>query len=118
MNNVTTGILIKELRKEKGMTQKQLAELLHITDRAVSKWERGLCAPDISLLEPLAKALDVSIVELIEGERSTETVYVNEIEESAKNVIDYSKKEIERKVKTTKKRYIGAISCVRQVESA
>ena len=42
MDNITTGGFIKELRKEKDMTQKQLADLLHITDRAVSKWERGL----------------------------------------------------------------------------
>ena len=44
MDNIKTGNLIKELRKEKGMTQKDLADKLHITDRAVSKWERGLCA--------------------------------------------------------------------------
>ena len=48
MDNVKTGSFIKELRKEKDMTQKQLADRLHITDRAVSKWERGVCAPDIS----------------------------------------------------------------------
>lgn len=57
MDNGKTGALIKKLRKEKGMTQKELADQLHITDRAVSKWERGLCAPDLSLLEPLAAAL-------------------------------------------------------------
>ena len=57
MDNITTGSFIKELRKEKNMTQKQLADHLHITDRAVSKWERGVCAPDISLLEPLAEIL-------------------------------------------------------------
>ena len=70
MDNITTGSFIKQLRKEKDMTQKQLADLLHITDRAVSKWERGVCAPDISLLEPLAEILEVSIVELIRGERA------------------------------------------------
>ena len=70
MDNITTGSCIKQLRKEKDMTQKQLADLLHITDRAVSKWERGVCAPDISLLEPLAEILEVSIVELIQGERA------------------------------------------------
>ena len=64
MDPVKTGTLIRALRKERNMTQKDLAERLHITDRAVSKWERGLCAPDISLLEPLAEALGVSILEL------------------------------------------------------
>ena len=57
MDNAKTGTFIKELRKEKHLTQKELADLLHVTDRAVSKWERGLCAPDISLLEPLALSL-------------------------------------------------------------
>ena len=46
MDNLQTGAFIRELRKEQGMTQKELADRLHITDRAVSKWERGLCAPD------------------------------------------------------------------------
>ena len=56
MDNQQTGRLIRELRTEQGMTQRELAQRLHVTDRAVSKWERGLCAPDLSLLEPLADA--------------------------------------------------------------
>ena len=60
MDNVKTGALIREARTARGMTQKQLAEALNITDRAVSKWERGLSAPDIALLEPLAEALGVT----------------------------------------------------------
>lgn len=69
MGNTKTDTLIKELRKEKNMSQKDLAELLHITDRAVSKWERGICAPDISILEPLAETLNTTVTELISGER-------------------------------------------------
>lgn len=65
MNNNTIGKLIAELRKEKGMTQKELAEKLNITDRAVSKWERGICCRDISLLEDLSKILDIPIHNLI-----------------------------------------------------
>ena len=108
MDNNKTGTLIKELRKEKNMTQKDLADLLHITDRAVSKWERGLCAPDISLLEPLSKALDISITELISGERVAQNEISEKIEESAKNVIDYSKNEIAYKIKLFKKKYLVA----------
>ncbi|MBU3806098.1 MAG: helix-turn-helix domain-containing protein [Candidatus Fournierella pullistercoris] len=52
-------------RKAKGLTQKQLADRLSVTDKAVSKWERGLGFPDIKLLEPLSQALDVSILELM-----------------------------------------------------
>ena len=64
MNKEQLGAFIAERRREEQMTQKDLAERLHITDRAVSKWERGLCAPDISLLESLAETLGVSILEL------------------------------------------------------
>ena len=103
MDNVKTGGFIKELRKEKDMTQKQLADLLHITDRAVSKWERGVCAPDISLLEPLAESLGVSIVELIQGERAEGP---GEPEASAKEIIRYSRSEVSRKVRGVRKKYL------------
>lgn len=63
-----TGKLIQELRKEKGLTQMALAEMLGVTDRAVSKWERGKSFPDVSMLKPLAEALDVSVSELLDGE--------------------------------------------------
>ena len=53
MDKERTGQLITELRKEKGLTQKQLADALNVTDKAVSKWERGLSFPDISMLEPI-----------------------------------------------------------------
>ena len=105
MDNIKTGGFIKELRKEKDMTQKQLADLLHITDRAVSKWERGICAPDISLLEPLAEILGVSIVELIRGERSERP---EEPETSAKEIIRYSRSEVARKVRGVRKKYLIA----------
>ena len=59
------GKKISECRKQKGMTQRELAELLNITDKAVSKWERGLNFPDIALLEQLADALQISITELL-----------------------------------------------------
>ena len=69
MDKEKTGQLITELRKEKGLTQKQLADALNVTDKAVSKWERGLSFPDISMLEPLSELLDVSIMELLAGKR-------------------------------------------------
>lgn len=106
MDNTKTGQLIKELRKGKGMTQKELAALLHITDRAVSKWERGLCAPDIALLEPLAGILGCSVLDLIAGERETQVERSEETEEGAKSMIDYSMNEIARKLKRTKKNYL------------
>lgn len=103
MDNLKTGSLIKEARKDKGMTQKDLADILNITDRAVSKWERGLCAPDIALLEPLAQALDLTILELIAGERAQMAADPPAIEECAKAVIDYSTSEINEKKKRSRK---------------
>ena len=70
MEKEKTGQLISELRKEKGLTQKQLADALNVTDKAVSKWERGLSFPDISMLEPLSDLLGVTIMEILAGERS------------------------------------------------
>ncbi len=66
------GKFVAGLRKEKSMTQKDLAESLFLTDKAISKWERGLSFPDISVLEPLAEVLDVSVMELLKGERFSE----------------------------------------------
>ena len=63
------GKFIAASRKEKELTQNELAEKLNITDRAVSRWERGKGCPDISLLEDLSKILDVSIIELLKGEK-------------------------------------------------
>lgn len=62
-----TGPLIRRLREAHGDTQKALAEKLHVTDKAVSKWERGLSCPDVSLLEPLAEQLGISVAELLQG---------------------------------------------------
>lgn len=61
-------------RKELGLTQAQLAEQIHVTDKAVSRWERGVGLPDINLLEPLAEALEVSVLELIRAEKVQENV--------------------------------------------
>ena len=69
MDKEKTGQLITRLRKDKGLTQKQLAEALNVTDKAVSKWERGLSFPDITMLEPISELLDISIMELLAGER-------------------------------------------------
>ena len=62
---------ICDLRKEKGMTQRELAEQLNITDKAVSKWERGLSYPDVTLIMSVAEVLGVTVTELLKGERET-----------------------------------------------
>ena len=91
MNTEKIGSLIAKLRKEKGLTQKELADQLHITDRAVSKWERGLGCPDISLLDDLANILGVSISSLLNGEE--------EVEKAIKTTITYVTESRKQKAK-------------------
>ena len=67
MDQYITGSMIKRLREERGMTQAQLAERIFVSDKTVSKWETGRGYPDITLLEPLAAALGVSVIELFKG---------------------------------------------------
>ena len=110
MDNLQTGAFIRELRIDKGLTQKDLAGQLHITDRAVSKWERGLCAPDLSTLEPLAGILDVTVTELIAGKRMDETPHKESIEENVHNTLQYSKEELRQKTRSFQKTYLAGIA--------
>ena len=68
MNTYITGATIKKLREMKGLTQQQLAEEIGVSSKAISKWETAKGLPDISLIEPLSKALGVSVMELMSGE--------------------------------------------------
>lgn len=72
VNRASFGQFLNQLRREKGWTQKDLAERLYVSDKAVSKWERGLSLPDVALLLPLAGALGVSVTELLEGRRAVQ----------------------------------------------
>lgn len=69
MNQYVTGSAVKSLRLKQNLTQKELAETLMVSDKTISKWETGKGYPDISLLEPLAAALGVSVAELLSGEK-------------------------------------------------
>ena len=70
MDKEKTGEYIRALRKNKGWTQMQLAEQLHISDKAVSKWERGISFPDIELMEELAQVFQVDVADIIRGEEA------------------------------------------------
>lgn len=86
------GNYIATRRKELGMTQAKLAEKIHVTDKAVSRWERGIGLPDIDNLEALAKALDVNLVSLIQGKACEENhISIREAEELVTNTIKMSK---------------------------
>ena len=68
MDKYVTGAVIRKLREAKKMTQEELADKLYVSSKAVSKWETGQGFPDISLIEPLASALGISVIELLSGE--------------------------------------------------
>ncbi|MBO7335862.1 MAG: helix-turn-helix domain-containing protein [Lachnospiraceae bacterium] len=68
MDRYVTGAVIRRLRENMKMTQEELAEKVFVSSKAVSKWETGQGFPDVSLIEPLAKALDISVIELLSGE--------------------------------------------------
>ena len=95
MDPKKTGTIISDARKNMNMTQKELADKLYVSDKAVSKWERGLCFPDISVLIPLTEILNISLYDLLRGERMKKS----EVEETLKNTISYTNNELKRNKK-------------------
>lgn len=79
MDTIETGKRIQALRKQHGWTQKELAQQLCVTDKAVSKWELGKNYPDMAILEPLAKTLDTTVVELLGIENAADTEKVEAV---------------------------------------
>ncbi|MBE7017092.1 MAG: helix-turn-helix transcriptional regulator [Ruminococcaceae bacterium] len=92
MNQIKVGIFLKELRKEKGLTQQQLAEKLNVSDGTVSRWETGSNMPDIGMLVYIADFYDVSIPEIIYGERKSENMNM-ETRNTAVAMAEYSHNE-------------------------
>jgi len=99
MNQEKTGKFIAELRKEKGMTQEQLAEKMGVTDKSISRWENGKTMPDLSMITILAEELNVEVSELLNGRKMTKEE-LEKLRDTINNVIEYSNKE--KKNKTTK----------------
>lgn len=95
MDQQKVGSFLKELRSEKGITQEQLAEEFHTTNRSVSRWENGRNMPDISLLVELADFYDVDVRELIDGERKSEMMN-EEVREVASKMADYADEQSSR----------------------
>ena len=89
MDQKNVGSILKELRKERDITQEQLAEKLNVSGRTVSRWETGSNMPDISILVELAEFYGVSIPEIIDGERKSETMN-EEVKETALKLSDYA----------------------------
>jgi len=92
MNQEKIGKFISECRKNKKMTQVELADKLGVSDKSVSKWETGKCMPDLSLFKPLCEELNITINELLSAERLNENNYQNKLEENIVNIVDYNDK--------------------------
>ncbi len=92
MNQIKIGKFIAQKRKEKNLTQSELAEKLNVTDRSVSNWENGKCMPDISLFNPLCSVLDITINEFLSGEEIENKDYQKKLEENIINTINYNNK--------------------------
>ena len=105
LNKIAFGSFLAQLRREKGMTQKELAACLYVSDKAVSKWERGLSVPDISLLVPLAEQLNVTVAELLQGCRVEEEQRFTreETEELIRKALIFSAEPPERRQARTQK---------------
>lgn len=102
MNQEKIGKFIAYCRKEKNMTQEELAQKLHLTDKAISKRENGRCLPDLSILEPLSKTLDVSINEILSGEKIKEEELKDHTDKNIIDVVNYSDEKIKRIKRTIK----------------
>lgn len=96
MNQNKIGIFIAKCRKDKGLTQTQLAEKLGVTDRSISNWENGKCMPDLSLFKPLCEELGISINEFLSGEKIGKENLKAKSDESTEKLVDISSKEIKR----------------------
>ena len=94
MNQKNIGAFIAKCRKEKKMTQSELAEKLGVTDKSIGNWENGRNMPDLSLFKPLCHELDITINELLSGEKLKKEEYQEKFEENIINTIDYSTKKI------------------------
>lgn len=105
LDKAAFGSFLAQLRREKGMTQRELAADLYVSDKAVSKWERGLSVPDISLLVPLAEILNVTVAELLQGRRVEEEQRFTreETEELIRKALTFSAEPPERRQARTRK---------------
>ena len=96
MNQEKIGKFIAECRKQRKMTQSELGEKLGVTEKSISNWENGRNMPDLSLFKPLCEELNITINELLSGEKLSKEKYQEKFEENIVNTIDYSTKRIHK----------------------
>lgn len=111
MNQQKIGSFLKELRKEKELTQEQFAEKFNISNRTVSRWENGNNIPDLSILVELADFYNVDVREIIDGERKSENMEKN-LKETIHKVTEYNDYKKEEKKKKLNKYFILGLFCV------
>lgn len=105
MNQEKIGILIAECRKEKGITQNELATLLNVTDKSVSKWERGKCLPDVSLYVELCSILGITLNEFFKGEKIKEENYKEVADENLLCALEHSSFTLKEKIEFFKEKW-------------
>lgn len=105
MDIVKIGLFIKSLRKEKALTQREVAERLNVSEKTISKWETGKGFPDIGLMLPLCQTFDISMNELLSGERLDEKQYIEKAEENIASLVN-------DRTSPRKKIIISTISCI------
>lgn len=110
--NQKFGEFLMQLRKEKNLTQKELGERLFVSDKTVSKWERGLSMPSVSLLIPIADIFGVTVTELLKGERISNQLTIEEVEALVTSSIDLSAEEKGGLAKSKKWWLIGYLAAV------
>ncbi len=99
MNQEKIGKFIAECRKKKKITQSELADKLSVTNKTVSRWENGHYLPDVSLFNDLCTILDIEVVELLNGEKSKNSIDKKEVDETIMKIVNISKEEIKEKKK-------------------
>ena len=97
MDQEKIGKFIAKCRKENNLTQEQLGEKLGVTSKSISRWENGKTMPDLSLFKPLCKELNITLNDLMSGEKVKEKDYQEKLEENIISTIDYSNKKIENR---------------------
>lgn len=105
MDQVKIGKLIAECRKERKLTQNELATMLGVTDKSVSKWENGKCLPDVSLYKKLCEILDITLNEFFIGERIEEKNYRKVADENLLNALENSAFSLKDKIEFFKKKW-------------
>lgn len=109
MNQKKIGVFLKELRKEKQLTQEQLAEILGVTNRSISRWENGVNMPDLDLVIEIANYYDISIEEILDGERKIEVID-KKTEQMLLKVADYENNDKQQYSKRVCGLFIAAIA--------